>query len=161
MYIRKLGRRYQCQVRVRNQSYYKTFVDKTSARLWGHETYLSAMKGVLLGNGLKKTLKELIEKYIAEFTVTKKSKVKETKIWERLIRNHSWLTNKRVINLTPQDFIKFINILFVCRITGYINYSFIHLYLFLVSSFISSPSPNPNCYVNSILIIYLCDLYTI
>ena len=106
MYIRKLGRRYQCQVRVRNQSYYKTFVDKTSARLWGHETYLSAMKGVLLGNGLKKTLKELIEKYIAEFTVTKKSKVKETKIWERLIRNHSWLTNKRVINLTPQDFIK-------------------------------------------------------
>ncbi len=60
------------------------------------------MKGVLLGNGLKKTLKELIEKYIAEFTVTKKSKVKETKIWERLIRNHSWLTNKRVINLTPR-----------------------------------------------------------
>ena len=91
MYIRKLGRRYQCQVRVRNQSYYKTFVDKTSARLWGHETYLSAMKGVLLGNGLKKTLRELIKKYIAEFTVTKKSKVKETKIWERLIRNHSWL----------------------------------------------------------------------
>ena len=110
MYIRKIGKRYQCQVRARNQSYYKTFVDKTSARLWGHETYLSAMKGVLLGKGLKKTLKELIKQYIAEFTVTKKSKVNETKIWERLIRNHSWLTNKRVINLTPQDFIRFKNI---------------------------------------------------
>ncbi len=106
MYVRKINNKWQCQVRVGHTRKSKLFLSKKSASRWG----VDILKKIHQGNNLEKIdtpLKDVIKVYIKQFTKHKKSAVKETLMWNRLIRDYPKLVNLKLSEIKPQHILDF------------------------------------------------------
>ena len=106
MYVRKINNKWQCQVRVGHTRKSKLFLSKKSASRWG----VDILKKIHQGNNLEKIdtpLKDVIKVYIKQFTKHKKSAVRETLMWDRLIRDYPKLVNLKLSEIKPQHILDF------------------------------------------------------
>ena len=106
MYVRKHRNGYQVQVQVGVIRKSKILPDKKSAKQWGEKISTEIRNGMNLDK-VKITLKQVIEDYKNQFTVHKKSKLKETKRWNVITRDYPDLVSKRIQDITPKDILTF------------------------------------------------------
>ena len=88
---RKRGKKWQVQVRKKdNKAISKTFHSKSDAEIWAKHMELEIDKGelpILFTQAKNKTLRELIERYLAEVTPTKRSATIEAYRLNKMLRN--------------------------------------------------------------------------
>ena len=124
MHIRKLvSGRYQCIIRLQGVSASKTFLDKQSAKIWGHEKELAIYSGTPIKRNNKDKLVDLITRYMSESVPHLKDHYNVNNQCKRLIKEYQWLVNKRLNRITPNDFelFKYERIKVCSRQTGFKN----------------------------------------